>query len=210
MKYFYLIVAFFLSYPVQAHTLTVSHVKVSVKADSAASAQAQALDQAHQLAFQKLVAEHFPDHAGPLPSKEVLQDMVTDFSIDREKTTPLSYTASLTFQFNEPSVLAWLHRGQQATRSSPLSYQSYNNKDVLNMTVSYATHEEWQQSRKTLETFPGVQTFSILALTAKNARIKLSYRGSMDQLKQGLLQKGLLLTQQDDEWKVSSRELFLR
>jgi hypothetical protein len=210
MRYFGIIFAFFLLQAVNAQTLTVGHVKVSVEADSAASAQTQALDHAPQLAFQKLMEENFPESVGSLPPPAVLQDMVSDFSVDREKTTPKSYTAILTFQFNEPLVLSWLQRREQGTTSSPFSRPAYEESDSLNVTATYATHGEWQHIRKTLENFPDVQTLSVFTLSPKNASMKITYRGSIDKLKQGFLQKGILLAQQDDGWVISSNEQVLR
>ncbi|MBA3813035.1 MAG: hypothetical protein H0X26_00860 [Alphaproteobacteria bacterium] len=214
MKCFGIMSAYFLMLaatvpPVNAQTLTVGNVRVSVKADSAASAQAQALDQAPQLAFQKLVAENFPQSAGGLPSSEVLRDMVDDFSVDREKTTPTSYAASLTFQFNERLVQSWLHRGPQGSASATFGRQPYEECNSLNVTATYATHGEWQHIRKTVENFPDVQSLSVFTLSPKNANVKITYRGAIDKLKQGFLQNGILLTQQEDGWMVSSSELGL-
>lgn len=92
----------------KAHVITVADVKVSVTADSAAVARDKALDQAHALAFQKLLKENFPEESKNPPSTDVIMNMVTDFSIDREKTTPKSYTASFTFQFDASQLLGWV------------------------------------------------------------------------------------------------------
>jgi hypothetical protein len=134
--------------------------------------------------------------------------MVIDFSIDREKTTPTSYTAVLTFQFNEPSVLTWLQRGQQRPSSIPFVRETGGLS--LNITASYTTHTEWQHIKKTLENFPGVKTLSIFTLSPKNASMKITYRGPIDKLQQGLLQNDILLTAQEDGWMVSSNRMALR
>lgn len=207
MKYLWIVVAFFLIQEVRAQTIIVGNVKVSVKADSAASAREQALDQAHQIAFQKLLNEHFPERASALPSPEVLGNMVSDFSIDREKATPTSYTASLTFQFDEPQVIAWVQQIQhisQDPHSLPLPNHSYESSKPLKIIATYATHSEWQFIRKTLENFPGVQNLSLSTLSPKNANLEIIYRGSTDQLEQNLLQKGILLSQQEGNWIVTS------
>ena len=47
----------------KAQIITVADVKVSVTADSAAVARDKALDQAHVLAFQKLLKENFPEES---------------------------------------------------------------------------------------------------------------------------------------------------
>lgn len=204
MKYFGIIVGLLLLQAAYAQTITVGNVKVSVRAESAASAQEQALDKAHQLAFQKLVHENFPESSVSLPDSDTLREMVRDFSIDREKTTPTSYMASLTFQFSEPSVLAWLQRAQQSDPSLSLVRKPHTENLSLNLTASYTNHTEWQYIKETLENFPGVQTLSIFTLSSKNATMKMTYRGPMDTLKKGLLQKDILLTEQGDGWMVAS------
>lgn len=212
MKYFLVVCAFFLMEEAKAQTIGVGNVKVSVKADSAASAREQALNQAHKLAFQKLVSENFPESASPLPSEDILKDMVSGFSIDREKTTSTSYTASLTFEFDEPQLLGWIQqgpRGQQAPSHLPFGDQSPRECGPLILTASYQTHGEWQHIRKTLENSPGVQNLSISSLSAKNASMRLIYGGNLDKLQQVLLQKGVLLSQQGDDWVVSSNEQAL-
>jgi len=216
MKYLWALLAFFIMQPANAKIIIVGDVKVSVRADSAAAAREQALDQAHQLAFQKLLSEHFPERAGPLPSQDVLKDMVSDFSIDREKTTPTSYTASLTFQFDEPQVVNWVQRiqthqpNQHGPSSSPFLPQPKEERKPLIIAVSYGNHAEWQHIKKTLETFPGVQKLSVFTLSPKNAKLEIIYRGSIDTLMQGLLQKNILLSQQEDGWMISSNEHALR
>lgn len=110
MKSFYLILAalFISQSPVKA--LSVSDVRVSVTSDSAAVAREQAIEKAHALAFEKLVKENFPDQAVSLPSPDKLMNMVTNFSIDKEKTSPKKYAASMTFQFDGGQVQSWLKR----------------------------------------------------------------------------------------------------
>ena len=213
MKYLWIVVAFFLMQEARAQTITVRDVKVSVKADSAASAREQALGQAHQLAFQKLLYENFPERAGPLPSPDVLGNMVSDFSIDREKATPMSYTASLTFQFDEPQVITWVQQIQttpQDPQSLPFPNPLYGSNVPLKITATYATHSEWRHLKTTLENFPGVQNLSLSSLSPKNANLEIIYRGSTDQLAQDLLQKGILLSQQEGGWIMTSTGEALR
>lgn len=208
MKYFWIMVVFFLIQEVRAQTITVGNVKVSVKADSAASAREQALEQAHQIAFQKLLNEHFPERANAPPSPEVMANMVNDFSIDREKATPTSYTASLTFQFDEPQVIAWTQQNQHVLPDSgtfSLLNDSYESNKPLKIMATYATQSEWQHIRKTLETLPGIQNLSLSTLSPKNANLEIMYRGSTDKLEQNLSQKGILLSQQNGNWIVTSK-----
>lgn len=209
MKYLWIVFALFLMQVAKAQTMTVGDVKVSVRADSAASAREQALDQAHQLAFQKLLNQNFPERVIPLPSQELLRDMVSDFSIDREKTTPTSYTAALTFQFDESQVRAWvqqLQHGQTDASSAPFLQRAY---ETLKLTASYTSHSDWQYIKKTLENFPGVQTFFVSTLSPQNANLEIIYNGSPDQLRENLQQKGIVLSQQINGWNVSLDEQAL-
>lgn len=216
MKYLLAFLACFIIHSANAQTITVEGVKVSVTGDSAAAAREQALDQAHHLAFQKVLSENFPEKQVSSPSEETLRGMVRDFSINREKTTPTSYTASLTFQFDEPQVRNWVaqvqngHPDPQEPSSSPFLQQPKEESKPLLIAASYGTHSEWQHIRKTLETFPGVQKLSIFTLSPKSAKMEITYRGSIDKLVQGLLQQGFRLVQQNGEWVLSSNEQALR
>ena len=133
MRYLWFLVFLVWGGQVGAQTMTVTNVKVSVTDSSPATAREKALDQAHQLAFQKLVEENFPESAGLLPPSDALMSMVTDFSIDREKTSPKSYTASLTFQFDGPQVHAWLHQ-------APLSSATPSSSQELKVNLSKLWH----------------------------------------------------------------------
>jgi len=197
---------FLFFYEAKAQTLTVRDVKISVKAESAASAREQALDQAHRLAFQKLLQENFPEHPFPVPPHEVLNTMVNDFSIEREKSTPTSYTASLTFQFDEPQVMAWIQQPQQNGEKKLAGRgesQPAGKGTPIKILASYNTHREWLYLKKTLEKCVGVRNFSIFSLSPKNAKFEIYYHGALDQLEQALLQKNILLSQQKEYWMVA-------
>lgn len=204
MKYYGAILVFFFIQVASAYTITIEDVRVSVTAESAAFAREQALDEAHQLAFQRLSAEYFPQNTLPLPSQDGLRDMVKDFSINREKTTPTSYTASLTFQFDEPQVLSWIQHAQQGSTSLPFAYQPYEENKFLKLVATYANYSEWHHIRMVLESLIGIQSFSIVSLSPQEAHLEITYGGALDKLKQGLLQKGILLSQQSDGWSISS------
>lgn len=207
MKYFWIIAVFFLIQTAQAQIITVGEVKVSVKAESPASAREQALDQAHQLAFQKLMTENFPEKAFSLPSQDILRDMVNDFSIDREKTTPTSYTASMTFQFDELQVTKWIQQFQQdQSEISPLYSQDSERIQPLKIRAFYETHLDWQHIKKALEKGAHIQDFVVFALSPKSADLEIMYSGSIDQLKKELLQKDIFLSQKDEGWVISLKE----
>ncbi|OJW54067.1 MAG: hypothetical protein BGO67_08370 [Alphaproteobacteria bacterium 41-28] len=211
MKYLWVFVALqFIDYA-KAEVITVTNVKVSVTDDSSATAREKALERAHDLAFQKLLNESFPEKASPLPPHDRVMNMVTDFSIDREKTTPTSYTASLTFQFDGSQVQTWLQqKGQTSPKEAFSVEQSSARGKPLKMYISYTSLIQWQDVKKVLETFPGVQKFTVLAFSLQNARVEVAYCGSLEKLQQHLLQKGYLLSPQEEGWIISSNGPLLR
>lgn len=201
MKFYGLVIGLFFAQGAYAQTITVENIKVSVKADSAAAAREQALEQAHQLAFQKFVDQALPEASIPMPPADMLQDMVNDFSIDREKTTPTSYAASLTFHFEEPQVRAWL---QQFQKDQPqIAHFSQADGQSLKIKVSYSSHKDWQQMKKILSECPGVQSFFVASLSPQSANLELLYGGALDQLTLGLHQRGLQLSEQAEGWVAS-------
>lgn len=201
MKYFWFIIAFLCFGAGNAQELVVKDVRVSITADSAATAREQALDRAHTLAFQKLLAENFPDKAGPLPSQETIINMVTDFSIEREKTTPKSYAASLTFQFDKAQFQAWLQQGLSPSQKlkSPLAQEK-----PLNITATYMTFAQWRHIKNTIENLPGIQKMTILAFSPQDARLEIIYGGNMEKLQQYFLKQNLILSPQGDIWIISA------
>ena len=212
MKYFWIGAVLLFFHEAKAHTITVRDVRVSVKADSAASAREEALDRAQGLAFQKLVKENFPEHTISVPSQDALHNMINDFSIDREKSTPTSYTASLTFQFDEFQVMNWAQQTQlneQNGPTAPRGLYSHGRGSPVKILASYGAHREWLYIKKTLENCVGIQNLSIFTLSPKNATLQINYRGSMDQLEQVLLQKNILLSQQGDNWVIAlNKQMF--
>ena len=204
MKYIYFLVTFLLIQSVIAEVVTVTDVKVSVTADSPAAAREQALDRAHSLAFQKLLIENFPEKSGVLPSQDDLINMVEDFSIDREKTTPRSYTASLTFQFDKSQLQAWLQQGQPSSSRSSVSQQPYTEGKLFKMTATYTTLSQWQQIKKAVESSPEVQKMTVFSFSPQNAYMEVVYSGDMVKLQQHLLRQELTLSSQGDVWVISS------
>jgi len=185
-----------------ALALTVTDVKVSVTANSAAAARDQALTKAHTLAFQKLLKEYFPESSSLSPPEDTLVDMVTNFSIDREKTTPQSYAASLTFHFDESHVREWI---QQDLASSPSSAIPLKTEEaIIKATADYATFADWQHIKKTLEYSSGVEKVKTVSLSPQSADIEIAYRGDIPALQRNLGEEGLILTSQGQDWKISS------
>jgi hypothetical protein len=184
-------------------SLTVTDVKVSVTSDSAASAREKALADAHGLAFQQLLKEHFPESSPSLPPQDTLMNMVSDFSINKEKTTPQSYTASLTFQFDEPQVQAWLHQAQPPS-SSPMAFTPSPTGDLLKITAAYDTLAQWHHIKKTLEGVDEVQKLRLISLSPTKAEMEVAYTGEKSQLQQRLRDKKLSLEPQGQGWEISA------
>lgn len=209
MKYLWVLVLGILVFTsaANAQIMTVTNVKVSITADSAAAAREQALDKAHDLAFQKLLQESFPEKSGSALSHNDIINMVVDFSIDREKTSPMSYTASLTFQFDGSKVQAWTQQpGQQATDRVP----SVDPRKTLKVTAFYKSLSEWHHIQKTLEKLPGIQKVTLLAISSQQADMNLIYGGDIEKLKPYFLQQDLVLSPEQEGWILSSNKSPLK
>lgn len=205
MKFLWLLVFLFFSDIALAQRMTITDVTVSVTDVSAAKAREKALDQAHSLAFQKLLQENFPETPGVVPPSDILMNMVANFSIDREKTTPKSYTASLTFQFDGPQVHTWLQEGSVSPSPAGSPYLPYGTSGPLKVTASYSTYAEWSQMKKGLEALPGVARVAVLSLSPQEANVDVFYGGGAEKLQQLLSQQGLLLTPQEDVWMLTAQ-----
>ena len=99
---------------------TVENVKVSATANSAGEARDQAIQQGYTEAYHKLMSQH--EQAGmptrtDLPNAQDLMDMVSDFSVNREKNTANSYSALMTFQFQPEKVKGWISGAQNKNSS---------------------------------------------------------------------------------------------
>jgi hypothetical protein len=207
MKYLWLLLVFLFISETNAQNMTISDVKVSITADSAATAREQALEQAHTLAFQKLLKESFPEKSGPLPSPDALMNMVSDFSIDREKTTPKSYTASLTFQFDGSKVHTWLQQGESRGESREVYQPSLARTDKpLNIKAIHSSLPQWNQIKQALQTLPGMQKLTVKALSPQNADLEIVYGGDPNHIQEHLRQKGLIFTLNGDSWLISLNE----
>lgn len=204
MKYIWFCFSIFIFQNVQAHVLTVTDIQVSASAESAATAREQALDQAHSLAFEKLMQEKFPEISHPLPPLETLINMVTDFSINREKTTPTSYAASLTFQFDEARVQAWIQQGFKSSAPSFSRHRIKEKGNLLRLTASYTALSQWLHIKNTLATLPEVQKVTLKSLSPLQATIEITYMGDMEKLQQSLQQSECLLSFQGGSGVLTS------
>ncbi|MEB3702496.1 Putative DUF2066 domain-containing protein [Candidatus Bealeia paramacronuclearis] len=108
-----IVLALFIAYDLSAQgdSYFVTGIKVSATADSAAKAREDAINQGYALAYQKLISnmgDLGQATRADVPPLESLMSMVADFSIDQEKNTSVSYTASLSFQFDPAPTNAWI------------------------------------------------------------------------------------------------------
>lgn len=201
MKYVWTLAAFLFLEKAQAQVITVSDVKVSVTAASSAIAREQALDQAHEIAFHKLLSENFSEKPNTYLSHDKIMNMVTNFSIDREKSTDKTYTASLTFQFDASLIQNWLQPqeilpAKKAVGAAPL----------VKLTASYKTLPQWQHIKKTLESFSSIQKLDVQAFSSQNATLNITCNHDIEKLQHQLLAHGLILSLLGEGWVISAKE----
>lgn len=204
MKFLYWFSLFLIPGMVEAQTLTVTDIQVSATANSSAAAREKALDQAHDLAFEKLVSQNFPEVSVPPPSHEKIVDMVSNFSIDREKATAKSYTASLTFQFDGPQVQDWVLQTNRSPEQASMAggVASAGRGVNVKIKVFYDSLGEWQQIKKELEGAFGVQKMTTLSLSPQSAVLDVKYVGDIQKLQKHFNDKGWLLAAQEEGWSL--------
>jgi hypothetical protein len=204
MKFLYWFSLFLIPGMVQAQALTVTGIQVSATADSSAAAREKALDQAHDLAFERLVDQNFPEISAPLPPHDKIVDMVSNFSIDREKTTAKSYTASLTFQFDGTQVQDWvLQTNHFSEQVSNIGIANSGRSVDFKIKVSYDSLEEWQQIKKEVEGAFGVQKVITLTLSPQSAVLEVKYAEDIQKLQRYFNDKGWILAPQEEGWSLS-------
>lgn len=108
--------------PAWADAFTVPNVKVDVRAASAVLAREQALRQGQVDAYQRMIATITSDadraRLGE-PSADVVQSMVSDFSVADERASATRYIATLTVHFDPEKVNAFVSgRGGTVIRGS--------------------------------------------------------------------------------------------
>ena len=204
MKFLYWFSLFLTPGVVQAQALTVTGIQVSATADSSATARDKVLDQAHDLAFEKLMDQNFPNVPVSLPPHDKIVDMVSNFSIDREKATAKSYTASLTFQFDNAQVQDWvLQTNRSPEQASNVGLANSGKNTNFKINVSYNSLEEWQQIKKEIEEAFGVQKVTILSLSSQSAVLEVKYAEDIQKLQKYFNDKGWILTSQEEGWNLS-------
>lgn len=105
---------------------TVRPVSVDVTAESAAAAREQALANAHERAFQRLIARIVPKGAHARVADvgyDKVATLVRDFEVANEKTSSVRYLADLTIRFQRSAVREFLRANDvpfAETRSQPV------------------------------------------------------------------------------------------
>ena len=95
------------SAPVRADMYAVENIPVDVTAENATQAKEQAVLQAQEKAFYKMLDRltlASDMESLPVLSNEDVLNLVQDFSVSNEKTSPVRYIASVTVQFNPDAI----------------------------------------------------------------------------------------------------------
>lgn len=192
MRVFLWLFPFLMCQAVLANTLTVTDIKVSMDADTPATAREKAIAEAHKIAFGKIVEESYLGEPAPMPPDDVLSDMVASFSIDKEKAVLGNYTAFFTFHFEEPQLKAWLEKKNVITHllGNPFS-----------VTATYTTFEDWQHIRKTME--QNGTTIRLLSLSASSAQFHVAPAEDTHFLRQRLEKEGFYSVVEGENWEIS-------
>jgi hypothetical protein len=105
-----------------AKPIPVRNVKVDVKGKTALEARDTAMDQARQRAFVKLAAE-YPEfgintNAG-VPPDNVLESLVIDYEVVREKMSAVRYIGVFNFNFNDRALRRYLAGSGKLVKPKP-------------------------------------------------------------------------------------------
>lgn len=201
LKYVYLFLCFLTMECAFAQSLVIDNVKVSVTDKSAGEAKEVALEQAHDLAFEKLLELHFPDKQGLKATHEDVLNMVSGFSIEREDSKAKTYTALLAFQFDLSKVMSWA-QGHSYTNGvqNPSAVEV---GQVLRLMAQYENLHEWNRIKKVLLSSQQIHNVIYEAISFNQAELKATLTGSVDKFKELLNQNGLSVSQLGDKWVVS-------
>lgn len=89
--------------------------------------------------------------------------------------------------------------------SGPSSYPTFGSGSFLRLSVSFRGMGEWQQISQRLTATPGVDNVEVEGLSARGARIALSYTDGPDALARALSAQGLSLRNGPDGLLLSAR-----
>jgi hypothetical protein len=89
--------------------------------------------------------------------------------------------------------------------SGPSSYPTLGSGSLLRLSVSFRGMGEWQQISQRLTATPGVDNVEVEGLSARGARVALSYPGGPDALARALSAQGLSLSNGPDGLLLSAR-----
>lgn len=201
LKFVFALFSVFIVGSAYAQIIVADNIKVSVTDKSAAIAREKALDQAHVLAFEKLMKDNFPDYQNTQVPHDAILGMVLGFSIEREKSTSKNYTALLSFQFDGSKVTSWLQN--QSSDEEVKKTASSQKGQLLQLFVTYDSLNEWTKIKNVLETSPQVNHIKYLTISPKEAEVSVVCSGSQDQLRKSFDMKGISVSPKDGKWEVS-------
>lgn len=168
---------------------TVENVKVNVTANSAAEAREQAIQQGYSEAYHKLMSQleqaGMPTRAD-VPNAQDLMDMVSGFSVNREKYTTNSYSALMTFQFQPEKVKGWISGTQ--TNKNP----SGATGDITAF-ISLSDIHELNKKTQEILNISGVHRVELRQLTTRGALIVIHTGSTADELVNMAHQKNIHL-----------------
>lgn len=194
----------FCSLGAHAETLTVPNVRVSVTGVSAAAARDQAIADGHRIAFQRALKQ--VDTEGkpipPLPTDDEIMAMTKGFSVDKEKNTSTTYTALLSFQFDDGRLLRWVQnppkqKADPTTQMADATLQIEPNtsgaQTVVTFDVPLTALDDLVVLENKLRSIPLVTDYKLDSFSRTMATIDLSFVGDMNQLQAALAQKAWTL-----------------
>ena len=196
----------FCSLGAHAETLNVPNVRVSVTGASAAAARDQAIADGHRIAFQRALKQ--VDTEGkpipPLPSDDEIMAMTKGFSVDKEKNTSTTYTALLSFQFDDKRLLKWVQNPPKQKVASDVQTAEANGtlqiepntlgaQTVVTFDAPLTSLDDLVVLENRLRGMPLVTGYNLDSFSRTQATIDLSFVGDMNQLQAALAQNAWTL-----------------
>ncbi len=173
-----------------SESFTVSDVQADVTADTAAHARDQALMQAQRTAYAELSARLGIADNGSKLSDDAIASLVHSFEVQSERVSAVRYIGVYTIHFKPSAIQRKLGFAGAGQNGLPALYGP-----VAHVTVSVQTDSlaALAQTKQRLGKVPQVAKIDTVALGRGMSQIDVSYRGSFDELTQGLASQGLVL-----------------
>lgn len=195
---------------------TIRNLAVDVEAETAIQAREEALSQARRNAF-NVLKKRFPTPIENIltPDPATIATMVDSFEINREKLSKNRYLASVNVTFNERAVQTYI---AQSTGGGMYGNRA-NNSDFDRVLGAVATGDEFQNTRqnaltpstqsviripiagvrqwigikKSLQSVYSIQNIEIKEISSRRAVVNLSHQGSIYDLQNVLIGRGMRL-----------------